>query len=106
MMQGIYPIRSLQNQRLKECQKLLRNQGRRKQNRYRIETRKLVEEAVQSGISIDYILCTEEQVFFVQQMLREADHISIYVVPRTLFHQISVLEHPDGWLAVACGSLL
>lgn len=86
-------ITSPNNQIIKYTKKLRLKKFRDKENKFIIESRKLVDEALKTGLEIDYIIVDETYE------LRE-DHGTSYRLKSNLFKSLSNMQSPDGLLAV------
>ncbi len=84
--------------------KLKRKRFREKEGRFVIEGVNFVEEALESGIKLDFLVCTErglqrEKCRALLEYQREAG-IPIYLVDEGVFAKLAETETPQGVLAV------
>lgn len=115
-------ISSAQNPRVKEWKKLDAAQGRRKAGQFRIESRKLVADAIASGFAMDSLVLREgSDIFPLMEMAidrkREMDGATrsdaireiqnffektqIFVLSASIFDGLMQAETPDGIAAIA-----
>ena len=86
-------IESKDNQRLKLVRKLRLKKNRYKEAKFVIESRKLVEEAIKSGLQIDFIILKDS-------LDNEFANFDLAYVSDQLFSTITEMTNPDGYLAV------
>ncbi|MEQ6375712.1 RNA methyltransferase [Bacillaceae bacterium S4-13-56] len=85
-------ITSKQNPKMKEWKKLKQKKERYKTQRYLVEGEHLIEEAIQSNVTVETIIIEESY----QGHVPISSNIQIYTVTKTLFQEISDTESPQG----------
>lgn len=86
-------ITSPNNQYIKYTKKLRLKKFRDKENKFIIESKKLIDEAIKSGVDLDFILLAES-------FSLEEDYSRSYRLKDSLFKSLSTMQSPDGILAV------
>jgi len=86
-------ITSPNNQYIKDTKKLRLKKFRDKENKFIIESKKLIDEAVRSDMDLDFILLAESCHL-------EEEYPRSYRVKDSLFKSLSNMQSPDGVLAV------
>src|SRR5262245_61498250 len=90
-------IESGENPRIKRVQKILRG---REKTRFLIEGRKLLEEAIDSGVAFEEVFATSEFQKREARLLKRLD-LEVVEVSPSLMKVISDVETPQGVVAVA-----
>lgn len=86
-------IESNDNKNLKLVRKLKNKKNRYHENKFVIESRKLLEEAIKNSCNIEFILLREDiSVNFNDKL--------VYTTSIDLFNKVSHMTSPDGYLAV------
>lgn len=85
-------INSVQNPKFKLINKLRNKKYRDKEDLFVIESKKLVEEAINSSLDIEFI--------FIREGLDLACDFPLVVFDESLFNKLSELKSPDGFGAV------
>ncbi len=86
-------IESKDNNSLKLIRKLRQRKFRYKEEKFVIESRKLLYEAIENAIEIDFILLRED-------IAEKFEGYDVRITNRDLFNGISQMVSPDGYLAV------
>lgn len=95
-------IESKDNSNLKLIRKLRQKKFRYKEGKFVIESRKMLEEAIQNSINIDFILLREDiaKDLSKENSFIESSNIDVKYVKDIIFNEISTMSTPDGYLAV------
>ncbi len=102
----VLEIRSVQNPSFKRWTRLLTPKGRKKEGRFLVETRKMIGEAVRSGLTPQTLICleSEKEDGWCGQKASDDSFIEAFPqiarIPETMFRSLTTMETPDGWLAV------
>lgn len=86
-------IDSKDNKKIKLIRKLRLKKNRYKENKFVIESRKLMEEALGEGAPIEFILLRED-------IQKTYEGYQVFHTSREIFDGISELTSPDGYMAV------
>ena len=89
-------ISSSDNTYLKLIRKLSNKKNRYKEKKFVIESRKMLEEAIENNQDIDFILLSDK-LENVDEIFN--DNSNIKIVKDELFKSVSTLTSPDGYLA-------
>lgn len=104
-------IDSDKNASYKQWLKLKTAHGRKKEGRVLLESRKLVAEALDVGKTVDVLIVEEGKENALESMLAYCRIFTVngnanlppqVVLASSLFRKLSVMEQPDGILAVLC----
>ncbi|MDO5026996.1 MAG: RNA methyltransferase [Tissierellia bacterium] len=87
-------IESKDNAQLKKIRKLRQKKYRYKERKFVIESKKLLIEALENGVDIDFILVR-------QDVSDDFDGYDLKICSPDIFNSISQMVSPDGYLAVA-----
>ena len=90
-------IRSNQNAMVKNYQKLQTSKGRKKAEAYMIEGEHLVEEAIQSNVSIQSLVVSEDHVQLYESWIQK---YSTMIVSKEVFEKLSMTQTNQGILAI------
>ena len=90
-------IRSHQNAMVKNYQKLQTSKGRKKAESYMIEGEHLVEEAIQSNISIQRLVVSEDHVQLYELWTQKYPTM---IVSKEVFEKLSMTQTNQGILAI------
>ena len=90
-------IRSHQNAMVKNYQKLQTSKGRKKAEAYMIEGEHLVEEAIQSNVSIQSLVVSEDHVQLYESWIQK---YSTMIVSKEVFEKLSMTQTNQGILAI------
>lgn len=95
-------IESKDNNSLKLIRKLKQKKFRYKESKFVIESRKMLEEALQSLVIFDFILLREDIVKQVEEGKYDFDFsdLDVKYTNDILFNEVSDMSTPDGFLAV------
>lgn len=95
-------IESKDNNSLKLIRKLRQKKFRYKEEKFVIESRKMLEEALQSSVMFDFILLREDIANQVDEGKYDFDSSGLEVkyTNEILFNEVSEMHTPDGFLAV------
>lgn len=97
MPKSVRFIQSAENGDYKKLSKLKRSRGRKKEGAFFVESRKLVEEALQEKLPVEAIYLAEH---FTGQLPGLSSSIPITRIQEGLFRKLSSLDQPDGILAL------
>ena len=90
-------IRSQQNAMVKNYQKLQTSKGRKKAEAYMVEGEHLVEEAIQSNISIQRLVVSEGTIHLYEKWTKS---YSTMFVSKEVFEKLSMTQTNQGILAI------
>jgi TrmH family RNA methyltransferase len=94
------PITSFQNPKIKLAQKLLDKATREREQRFVVEYGRDLARAVQSGLTVQYVVCTPARLAADDRALLATLTCPIYAVSAELLSKASYRENPSGLVAV------